>query len=94
MNFSKLTETELKEALMLKEKLDGFETQDKCQNDFLFYVEHMWPEFICGRHHKIFAEANNCASAALLRTRPRNFLPLTLTKPTSSENASCIKSST
>jgi predicted phage terminase large subunit-like protein len=44
---------------MLKEKLDGFETQDKCQNDFLFYVEHMWPEFICGRHHKIFAEKLN-----------------------------------
>jgi len=38
MNFSQLTETELKEALMLKEKLDGFETQDKCQNDFLSYV--------------------------------------------------------
>ena len=59
MNLSKLTETELKEALMLKEKLDGFETQDKCQNDFLSYVEHMWPEFICGRHHKIFAEKLN-----------------------------------
>ena len=41
---------------MLKEKLDGFETQDKCQNNFLSYVEHMWPEFICGRHHKIFAD--------------------------------------
>jgi predicted phage terminase large subunit-like protein len=59
MNLSNLTETELKEALMLKEKLDGFETQDKCQNDFLSYVEHMWPEFICGRHHKIFAEKLN-----------------------------------
>jgi predicted phage terminase large subunit-like protein len=59
MNLSKLTETELKEALMLKEKLDGFETQDKCQNDFLSYVEHMWPEFICGRHHKIFADKLN-----------------------------------
>ena len=59
MNFSQLTETELKEALMLKEKLDGFETQAKCQDDFLFYVEHMWPEFICGRHHKIFAEKLN-----------------------------------
>jgi len=68
MNFSKLTETELKEALMLKEKLDGFETQDKCQNDFLSYVEHMWPEFICGRHHKIFAEKlNKVASGEIKR---------------------------
>jgi len=68
MNFSKLTETELKEALMLKEKLDGFETQDKCQNNFLSYVEHMWPEFICGRHHKIFAEKlNKVASGEIKR---------------------------
>jgi len=68
VNFSKLTETELKEALMLKEKLDGFEIQEKCQNDFLFYVEHMWPEFICGRHHKIFAEKlNKVASGEIKR---------------------------
>jgi len=68
MNFSKLTETELKEALMLKERLDGFATQDKCQNDFLSYVEHMWPEFICGRHHKIFAEKlNKVASGEIKR---------------------------
>ena len=68
MNLSKLTETELKEALMLKEKLDGFEIQEKCQNDFLFYVEHMWPEFICGRHHKIFAEKlNKVASGEIKR---------------------------
>ena len=68
MNFSKLTETELKEALMLKEKLDGFETQDKCQNNFLSYVEHMWPEFICGRHHKIFADKlNKVASGEIKR---------------------------
>jgi len=68
MNFSKLTETELKEALMLKEKLDGFEIQARCQDDFLFYVEHMWPEFICGRHHKIFAEKlNKVASGEIKR---------------------------
>ena len=68
MNFSKLTETELKEALMLKERLDNFETQDRCQNDFLAYVEHMWPEFICGRHHKIFADKlNKVASGEIKR---------------------------
>ena len=68
MDLSKLTETELKEALMLKEKLDGFKTQDKCQNDFLSYVEHMWPEFICGRHHKIFADKlNKVASGEIKR---------------------------
>ena len=56
MNLSSLTETELKEALMLKEKLDNYAIQDQCQESFLNYVEHIWPEFICGRHHKVFAE--------------------------------------
>jgi hypothetical protein len=56
MNLSSLTETELKEALMLKEKLDNYAIQDQCQESFINYVEHIWPEFICGRHHKVFAQ--------------------------------------
>ena len=56
MDFSKLTEAELKEALLLLEKQDGYSTQDECQSSFLSYVNHMWPEFVCGRHHQIFAE--------------------------------------
>ena len=56
MNLSHLTEAELKEALLLLEKQDGYAVQDKCQGSFLDYVNHMWPEFICGRHHQIFAE--------------------------------------
>ena len=56
MDLSKLTETELKEALLLKEKLDNFSQQEKCRESFLEYINHMWPEFICGKHHKIFAE--------------------------------------
>jgi hypothetical protein len=56
MDFSKLTEAELKEALLLLEKQDGYSTQDECQESFLSYVNHMWPEFVCGRHHQIFAE--------------------------------------
>ena len=56
MDFSKLTEAELKEALLLLEKQDGYSTQDECQESFLSYVNHMWPEFVCGRHHVIFAE--------------------------------------
>jgi len=56
MDLSKLTETELKEALLLKERLDNFSQQEKCRESFLEYINHMWPEFICGKHHKIFAE--------------------------------------
>ena len=56
MNLASLTESELKEALMLKEKLDNYQLQEQCQSSFFNYVNHIWPEFICGRHHKIFAE--------------------------------------
>ena len=56
MDLSKLTETELKEALLLKERLDNFSQQEKCRESFLEYINHMWPEFICGKHHTIFAE--------------------------------------
>ena len=56
MNLSSLTEAELKEALMLKEKLDNYQIQDRCQSSFFEYVTEIWPEFISGRHHKIFAK--------------------------------------
>ena len=29
---------------------------DECKNDFLSFVQAMWPEFIAGGHHKIIAE--------------------------------------
>ena len=56
MDLSHLTESELKEALLLVEKQQGFAVQEECQQSFLKYINQMWPEFICGRHHKIFAE--------------------------------------
>jgi predicted phage terminase large subunit-like protein len=56
MNLSSLTEAELKEALMLKEKLDNYQIQEQCQSSFFNYINQIWPEFICGSHHKIFAK--------------------------------------
>ena len=56
MDLSHLTESELKEALLLVEKQQGFAVQEECQQSFLKYINQMWPEFICGRHHQIFAE--------------------------------------
>ena len=46
MNLSSLTEAELKEALMLKEKLDNYQIQERCQSSFFEYVTEIWPEFI------------------------------------------------
>jgi predicted phage terminase large subunit-like protein len=56
MDLSHLTESELKEALLLLEKQEGYSVQDECQKSFLKYINQMWPEFICGRHHQIFAK--------------------------------------
>jgi hypothetical protein len=56
MSLQNLTDAELKEALLLRERLESLKKQDKCQESFMDFISHMWPEFICGRHHKIFAE--------------------------------------
>ena len=56
MSLSHLTDSEIKEALLLQERLANLEKQDSCQESFLDFINAMWPEFICGRHHKIFAK--------------------------------------
>ena len=56
MSLSHLTDSEFKEALLLQERLANLEKQDSCQESFLDFINAMWPEFICGRHHKIFAK--------------------------------------
>ena len=33
--------------------------QEECQNDFIKFVKHLWPDFIEGRHHKIISEKFN-----------------------------------
>ena len=36
--------------------LNRLNKQDKCQDKFLNFINNIWPEFICGEHHKIFAQ--------------------------------------
>ncbi len=45
-----------KELLELTEALKAKELQRQGQDSFLHYVRHIWPDFIEGRHHQIFAE--------------------------------------
>jgi len=56
MTMNSLSDAELKEALLLKERLNLLNKQDACQAGFMDFINHIWPEFICGRHHKIFAQ--------------------------------------
>ena len=45
-----------KELLELTEALNAKQLQRNGAESFLTYVKHMWPDFIEGRHHQIFAE--------------------------------------
>ena len=52
--------------LILKNKLE--EKREKAQGDFLTFVKTVWPEFVEGKHHKIYAEKlNRIASGELKR---------------------------
>ena len=44
------------------------EKQEKAQNDFLTFVKNVWPDFVEGKLHRIYAEKlNRIASGALKR---------------------------
>jgi predicted phage terminase large subunit-like protein len=58
-DFEILSEQDQNEALALLSRYDQMDKQDKCQNDFINFVQHMWPECILGRHHKIIGEKFN-----------------------------------
>ena len=52
--------------LILKNALD--DKREKIQGDFLTFVKTVWPEFIDGKHHKIYAEKlNRIANGELKR---------------------------
>ena len=52
--------------LILKNKLE--EKREKAQGDVLTFVKHVWPDFVEGKHHKIYAEKlNRIASGELKR---------------------------
>ena len=77
MNLAHLSDIEIKETLVLKERLELLKNQKQCQDSFLKYVEYMWPEFICGRHHKIFAQkledvANGKINRLIVNMPPRH----------------------
>jgi hypothetical protein len=77
MSLENLTDAELKEALLLKERLDLLAKQEDCQDKFMDFINHIWPEFICGRHHKIFAQklediANGKINRLIINMPPRH----------------------
>jgi predicted phage terminase large subunit-like protein len=55
-NLSHLSEGEMKEILMLQERLMLLDTQHKAKDSFMEYIRYIWPGFIEGDHHRIIAD--------------------------------------
>ena len=55
-NLSHLSEGEMKEILMLQERLSLLDTQHKAKDSFMECIRYIWPGFIEGDHHRIIAE--------------------------------------
>ena len=45
-----------KELLSYTQALDSKLLQKEGSDDFITYIKHMWPDFVQGEHHKIFAK--------------------------------------
>tara|TARA_Y100000004_G_scaffold196121_1_gene265108 strand:+ start:1361 stop:2842 length:1482 start_codon:yes stop_codon:yes gene_type:complete len=66
-DFDILSDQEKNEALVLLDRYEKLEKQDTCRNDFLNFINHMWPNFIEGRHHKIIADKFNKLSTGKIK---------------------------
>ena len=53
MNFTDDPEAEI---LRLEYRLKKLQLIENARNNFLDFVRYVWPQFICGQHHKIMAE--------------------------------------
>ena len=52
-DFDILSQTDQAEAVALLNRYEQLKKQESCQKDFITYINHLWPEFIEVRHHKI-----------------------------------------
>ena len=56
INTEFLTDAELEQLSKHLDKYKELHERDELQGEFLKFVKHVWPSFIGGSHHKIFAE--------------------------------------
>ena len=68
IDYSILDEEQIRYAVQLQERLNFLNEKDAAKNNFLTYVKKMWPDFIEGNHHKIYAKKlQDIASGKLKR---------------------------
>ena len=72
-----LTDDEMAKLGEIITKLTDLEKRDNYQTKFIDFVKHIWPSFIVGRHHKIYAEklqkvADGKANRLIVNMPPRH----------------------
>tara|TARA_R110002167_G_scaffold156405_1_gene351131 strand:+ start:4263 stop:5741 length:1479 start_codon:yes stop_codon:yes gene_type:complete len=53
---SYLTDDEIAKVAPMIERLNALDSRNDKQSSFMNFVKHVWPQFIEGKHHKIYAQ--------------------------------------
>ena len=81
-----LTDEELAKVAPMLERLKTLDDRSDKQENFIQFVKHVWPQFIEGRHHKIYAEKLQAVADGKLKRLIVNMPP----RHTKSEFASYL----
>ena len=81
-----LTDEELAKVAPMLERLKTLDDRTKKQENFMNFVKYVWPQFIEGRHHKIYAEKLQAVADGKLKRLIINMPP----RHTKSEFASYL----
>jgi hypothetical protein len=81
-----LTDAELDQLSKHLDKYKELHERDALQENFLEFVRHVWPSFIAGSHHKIFADKLERVASGKLKRLIVNMPP----RHTKSEFASYL----
>ena len=78
---SGLSPDKLTEYVRLKEALVQLKNKDQCREDFMSFVKTVWPDFVMGKHHQIYAEklqriADGSLRRLIVNMPPRHCLAL------------------
>ena len=53
---SYLTDDEISKVAPMIERIKTLDSRKEKRDSFMDFVKHVWPQFIEGRHHKIYAQ--------------------------------------
>ena len=81
-----LTDEELAKVAPMLERLKTLDNRTEKHDNFMSFVKHVWPQFIEGRHHKIYAEKLQAVADGKLKRLIINMPP----RHTKSEFASYL----